>query len=92
MSLGPRNNLQARHIQVLDNEKCLLVVEDAGQNVYIYLQSFLNLSGAMEKRFHKRLHRDKLGDDFILAFDEQKRMLVVCAVTKVGVIWSLGRG
>lgn len=31
----------------------------------------------------KVLHRDKIGQEFILAYEESKRMLVLCASTKV---------
>jgi hypothetical protein len=33
-----------------------------------------------EKKYKKRILREKLGSDVITAYDEQKRLLVVCGV------------
>ena len=41
------------------------------------------MDGAVKRDRRRILHRDKIGHDFLLAFDESKRMLAVCASTKV---------
>lgn len=62
----------------------LLVVDDQRGNILIYLEKLAHLEHAILNSRHRRqIHKDKLGKDILLAFDEAKRMLVVCARIKV---------
>ncbi|KAJ7117660.1 hypothetical protein C8R44DRAFT_791229 [Mycena epipterygia] len=73
------------HAQLLDGGKLLLIIEDP-EHLYVFLDHPVNLDHAISrgqpsaKRF---LHRDKIGKDVILAYDEQKRMLSLCATSKL---------
>lgn len=72
------------HSQLLEKDKILLIVDDRRGDLAIYLESLAVIHGAVERhRPRKTLKRDKIGTDFLLAFDESKRMLSVCASTKV---------
>ena len=68
------------------DERCLLVVKYQ-QEVWIYLERFDTIDGALRRdsnpAFKKKLHQGKIGKDFLLAFDESKRMLAVCATDMV---------
>jgi hypothetical protein len=62
----------------------LLVVADRGGKLLIFLDTLAGVDGAIRRHKHiKVLHRDKIGEEFILAYDESKRMLVLCASAKV---------
>jgi hypothetical protein len=71
-----------RYCQILENEKILLVLVDQ-ENVCIYLDRFPAMDTAVRGRPIKLLKREKLGRDVLFAFDETKRVLVVCASVKV---------
>lgn len=77
------NALCSRHAQILENSRLLLVVTDRYGRVFIYLDSLAGMDGAIKRNKHKVLHRDKMGQEFLLAYDESKRMLALCASTKV---------
>jgi hypothetical protein len=73
------------HAQLLESGKLLLILEDP-QILYIFLDSPSVLYHAVShgRNSAKRtLHRDKIGNDVILSYDEQKRMLSICAASKV---------
>ncbi|KAF7356372.1 VWFA domain-containing protein [Mycena venus] len=73
------------HAQLLESGKLLLIVEDADV-LYIFLESPVALDHALSRGRNsaKRvLHRDKIGKDVVLSYDEQKRMLSLCAVSKL---------
>ncbi|KAJ7698920.1 hypothetical protein B0H17DRAFT_1049693 [Mycena rosella] len=73
------------HAQLLDGEKLLLIIEDS-EHLYIFLENpaALNHTISRGRSSAKRvLHRDKIGKDVILAYDEQKRMLSLCATSKL---------
>lgn len=73
-----------RHAQLLANDKCLLVVDDPSGNLMIYCERMSSLDTALRNRKHRKiLHRDKIGQDLLLTFDETKRMLAVCVTEKV---------
>ena len=56
------------------------------QDILIYLERTDVIGNAIyHSRFKKKLHKEKIGNDFLLAFDESKRMLAVCATDKVTV-------
>ena len=71
-----------RYCQILENEKLLLVLVDR-ENIYIYLDRYPAMETAVRGRPIKLLKREKLGEDALFAFDETKRVLVVCASVKV---------
>jgi hypothetical protein len=72
-----------RHAQLLQTDRLLLIVVDRAGNLLIFLEPFSAMDGAVKRDRPKTLHRDKIGHDFLLAFDESKRMLAVCAATTV---------
>ena len=52
-----------------------------GESLYVFLEDPERLDGIVrEKKYKKRILREKLGNDIITAYDEQKRLLVVCGV------------
>lgn len=74
-----------RHAQLLEHDRFLLVISDRHSgNILIFLERTSAMDGAIKSRKHRKLlHRDKIGQEFLLAFDEVKRMLAVCASKKV---------
>ena len=70
----------------MQDDRCLLVVE-CQREVWIFLERVDTINGALHRdpnpAFKKKLHREKIGNDFLLAFDESKRMLAVCATDLV---------
>ena len=75
----------SRHIQLLENNKCSLVVGDCRLgNLFIFCEEVFAMDTAIKNQRHKKLlHRDKIGHEFLLAFDEARRMLALCATRKV---------
>jgi hypothetical protein len=69
----------------MENNKCLLVVDDCHGNLVIFCEETSAIDAAINnRRFKKSLNRDKIGHDIpLLAFDEARHMLVICAPTKV---------
>ncbi|OCH90958.1 hypothetical protein OBBRIDRAFT_792770 [Obba rivulosa] len=72
------------HIQLLQNHKCLLILDDSTGNVKVFLESLTTIDGALKRSnaCKKVLKRDKIGAHFLLAFDETKRMLVVLSTSE----------
>ncbi|KAF9231332.1 hypothetical protein BU15DRAFT_68422 [Melanogaster broomeanus] len=68
--------------QLLDGEKLLLVVANPVGNLMIYLAGLAGMDGAIQHGRGKALNREKIGQDFILAYDESKRMLGVASSDK----------
>ncbi|KAF7370363.1 VWFA domain-containing protein [Mycena sanguinolenta] len=76
---------QILHAQLIDGGKLLLIIEDL-KMLYIYLESPATLERAVSRGrdgARRALHRDKIGKDVSLSYDEQKRMLSLCAVSKL---------
>lgn len=68
---------------LLENERLLLVLADRDKHS-IYLESLTGMDAALQgARAIKTLQRNKTGEDVLFAYDEVKRMLVVCAAKKV---------
>ncbi|KIJ06916.1 hypothetical protein PAXINDRAFT_19882 [Paxillus involutus ATCC 200175] len=63
--------------QLLEGEKLLLVVADRNGNLTVYLEGLAGVDGAIQRGRGKALNREKIGQDFLLAYDESKRMLGV---------------
>ncbi|KAJ6519114.1 hypothetical protein C8R45DRAFT_851769, partial [Mycena sanguinolenta] len=73
------------HAQLIDGGKLLLIVEDV-EHIYIFLETPAALEHAVSRGrggARRVLHRDKIGKEVSLSYDEQKRMLSLCAVAKL---------
>ncbi|KAJ7091563.1 hypothetical protein B0H15DRAFT_836658 [Mycena belliarum] len=73
------------HAQLIDCGKLLLILEDP-ELLYVFLETPSTLDHAVSRgrSGSKRvLHRDKIGKDVILAYNEQKRMISLCASSKL---------
>ncbi|KAG2116832.1 hypothetical protein DEU56DRAFT_984881 [Suillus clintonianus] len=69
--------------QLLPGEKILLATTDRFGNLTVYLERLTAIEGALAIGSRgKKLNRDKIGE-FILAFDESKRVLTVVATEKL---------
>ncbi|KAF9231528.1 hypothetical protein BU15DRAFT_34482, partial [Melanogaster broomeanus] len=71
------------HAQLLEGEKLLMVVVDRGGNLLLFLEHLTGIENAIGRERGKLLHRDKIGEKFLLAFDESKLMLSVVSCEKV---------
>ncbi|KAI6111763.1 hypothetical protein EV401DRAFT_2075101 [Pisolithus croceorrhizus] len=69
--------------QLLEGEKLLLIVADRVGNISVYLETLTAMRGAIQRERCKLLKREKIGQDFHLAFDESKRMLGVVSSDKL---------
>ncbi|THH11647.1 hypothetical protein EW145_g510 [Phellinidium pouzarii] len=70
-----------KYIRLLENNKCLLVIDDIRRGLFVYLEDMNILEGAITRGSSKKnLNREKIGHDILTAFDERKRMFVVCGV------------
>ncbi|KZT12556.1 uncharacterized protein LAESUDRAFT_753628 [Laetiporus sulphureus 93-53] len=66
------------HVQLLQNDKCLLIVDDNHGAIKTFLEASHTMQGALSRSSYKKiLHREKVGSNCMFAFDEQKRMLAV---------------
>ena len=72
-----------RHLQLLENDKILLIVDDHSGNILVYLDSQQTISMAVSRPPRKNLHRSKIGEACIFTFDEARRTLGICETTKV---------
>ncbi|KAI0959615.1 hypothetical protein AcW1_004397 [Taiwanofungus camphoratus] len=73
------------HIQLLSSGKCLLIVDDKRGSVKIMLESPTILNNTLSRSSSaakKVLHREKIGNSCLFAFDEEKRMLAVLGTSK----------
>ncbi|KAG2365210.1 hypothetical protein BDR07DRAFT_1399490 [Suillus spraguei] len=69
--------------QLLSGDKILLATTDRYGNLMVFLESLNAIEGALTHQGRgKKLNRDKIGE-FILAFDESKRLLSVVAREKL---------
>ena len=64
----------------------MLVVVDRTGNLNVYLESLAGMDAAISRGRGKSLNREKIGEVFLLAYDESKKMLAVVSSDKVGVI------
>ncbi|KAF8548217.1 hypothetical protein OG21DRAFT_1449416 [Imleria badia] len=69
--------------QLLEAEKLLLVVTDRAGNLFVYLDDLAAIAGAIDRTRGKSLNREKIGQDFLLAYDESKKMLAVVSSDKL---------
>ncbi|KAI5998963.1 hypothetical protein F5J12DRAFT_784806 [Pisolithus orientalis] len=69
--------------QLLERERLLLIVADRVGNIFVYLETLTAMHGAIQRGHCKALKREKIGQDFHIAFDESKRMLAVVSSDKL---------
>lgn len=72
-----------RHLQLLENEKLLLIVDDHHDGILVYLDSQQGIKTAVDRPPQKSLHRSKIGEACTFTFDEMRRTLAICETTKV---------
>ncbi|KAF8122287.1 hypothetical protein EV363DRAFT_1555266 [Boletus edulis] len=65
------------HAQLLESDKILMVIAGCSGNLFVYLDSLASIAGAVARGRGKCLNREKIGQDFLLAYDEAKKLLVV---------------
>ncbi|KAG1720811.1 hypothetical protein EDB19DRAFT_1646869 [Suillus lakei] len=68
--------------QLLSGDKILLATADRTGNLMVFLENLTAIEGALTQGRGKKLNREKIGE-FILAFDESKRLLSVIAREKL---------
>jgi hypothetical protein len=72
--------------KLLENEKLLLILADSHKHS-IYLERLSEMDAAIQRgKAIKPLNHDKVGEDMLFAYDEAKRMLTMCSLTKVSSI------
>ncbi|KAF7982845.1 hypothetical protein HWV62_25812 [Athelia sp. TMB] len=72
------------HVQLLQDDRILLVVAERTGKLLIFLERLDCIDQALIRGASKtQLHRDKIGSDFLLAYDESKRMFAVCSSAKL---------
>ncbi|KAF5381812.1 hypothetical protein D9757_008326 [Collybiopsis confluens] len=71
-----------QHIQLLKNEKCLLVV-NTGTEFRVFCERPAALENAIRISHGKSLHQSKLGNDVLVAFDESTRTLAIVACERL---------
>ena len=70
--------------KLLENERLLLILADRDK-YSVYLERLSELDAAIQRgKPIKALNHAEVGGDVLFAYDEMKRMLAVCAPTKVG--------
>ncbi|KIJ06969.1 hypothetical protein PAXINDRAFT_103161 [Paxillus involutus ATCC 200175] len=67
--------------QLLEGENILLAVTDRQGDLYVYYERLTTIDAALSRGTGKQMHRAKIGQNFLLAFDESKRMLCVVATS-----------
>ncbi|KAL4067468.1 hypothetical protein V8B97DRAFT_2061708 [Scleroderma yunnanense] len=69
--------------QLLQEEKLLLVVMNPSGDLFVVLDRLPAIDSAIKRNHYKQLRRDKIGREFILVFDELRKMLVVVSSDKL---------
>ena len=78
--------ISRRRAQLLEGARLLLVISDRTGNLNIYLESLAGMDAAVSRGRGKPLNRDKIGQEFLLAYDESKKMLAVVSSDRVRVV------
>ncbi|OJA14299.1 hypothetical protein AZE42_01566 [Rhizopogon vesiculosus] len=78
--LPPRHSVA--RAQLLSGDRIFLATTDQSGNLTVFLETLTAIEFALARDCGKKLNRDKIGD-FILAFDESKRILCVIAREKL---------
>ncbi|KAF5362170.1 hypothetical protein D9756_002248 [Leucocoprinus leucothites] len=72
------------HAQLLSHDRLLLVVDDKRDNFLIYLEPLHAINAAIANQGAKRkLNQSKIGKDILVAYNEDKRILVLCSASKI---------
>ncbi|KXN87519.1 hypothetical protein AN958_08742 [Leucoagaricus sp. SymC.cos] len=80
--LSPEHDIV--HAQLLGHNRFLLIVNDNRDNFLIYLERPHAIDTAIAGQRTKRtLKQSKIGKDILTAYDESKRMLVLCSSSQV---------
>jgi len=74
--------IDTRRAQLLAGDKILLATTDRVGNLTVNLEHLNVIENVLLRDSGKKLNRDKIGE-FLLAFDESKRMLGIVATEKV---------
>ena len=64
-------------------DRLFLVLIDRNANLHLHLDYLNNIENSIGRERGKLLHRNKIGDEFLLAFDESQAMLAVVSCDKV---------
>ena len=56
---------------------------DCSGNLYLHLDHLNSIENSIGRQHGKMFHRDKIGEEFLLAFDESQAMLVLVSCEKV---------
>lgn len=76
-----------RHARLLDGNRCLLIFKDPDGVFSVVVESLDALDNAISShRFKRQFHQNKLGPRVVMAFDESKRILAMCAANKVSIL------
>ncbi|KAF8340910.1 hypothetical protein F5887DRAFT_1062589 [Amanita rubescens] len=71
------------HSQLLEGDRLLLVLIDRNANLHLYLDRLNNIENSIGRDRGKLLHRNKIGDEFLLAFDEAQATLALISCDKL---------
>ncbi|KAG9308631.1 hypothetical protein JVU11DRAFT_11582 [Chiua virens] len=71
------------HAQLLEGDRVLLVLIDQNANLLLHLNHLNSIENSIGREHGKMLHRDKIGEKFLLAFDESQAMLAVISCEKL---------
>ena len=71
------------HSQLLGGDRLLLVLIDRNANLHLHLDHLNNIENSIGRDCGKMLYRDKIGDEFLLAFDETQAMFALVSCEKV---------
>ena len=74
---------------MLEGEKLLLIISDRVGNLSVYLERLEVIDGAIARGRAKQLNREKIGQKFLLAYDESKKILAVVSSDKVRLRYCL---
>ncbi|KAG8215118.1 hypothetical protein J3R82DRAFT_8569 [Butyriboletus roseoflavus] len=71
------------HSQLLEGDRLLLLLIDRNANLHLYLDHLNNIENSIRGERGKTLHRDKIGEEFLLAFDESQAILALISCEKL---------
>ena len=67
----------------MQGEKLFLVTSDEDGDLFVYLDRLPAIDRAIRRRHCKQLVRNKIGQNFLLVFDESRKMMVIVSSDKV---------
>ncbi|KAI0751603.1 hypothetical protein C8Q80DRAFT_1158351 [Daedaleopsis nitida] len=68
------------YMHLLSNGRFMVVTRERTKDCSIYLSPLNTIDAALRRRPLKILKRDKVGEHFLYAYDESKRMFAVCSM------------